>query len=285
MSSDRTAARVPNSVLRAALIGVGLAATWFAASAILDAPHANAAEMAPTSASMGLVGGLTDGLLDTVDSTLGTVADTVDSGLVSAVIAPVSETVDTVVVEVVAPLPVVGEPVTQLTGTAPATAVLTPIGSTLDSVLGAAGQAVDSAGGVIGGLQDQPLPLGPSVGTAPTTTPLLAILIPTDAGALQIASNSTETTTEAAGSAAGTADLGARSVVFAPAEPGTPRSPLDPSDNGTAVPTNSSAGNGAAAAATLGDRFTLVPASGLGTPADDTQTPISATYDTDTSPD
>ena len=103
MSSDRTAAHVPTSVLRAALIGVGLAATWFAASAILDAPAANAAEMAPTTASTGLVGGLTDGLLDTVDSTLGSVADIADSGTVSAVIAPVSETVDTVVVEVVAP--------------------------------------------------------------------------------------------------------------------------------------------------------------------------------------
>ncbi|MFD1714592.1 hypothetical protein ACFSBZ_08945 [Amnibacterium flavum] len=297
--SDRSEAREFSSVLRAVLLGAGLAATWFAASALLDSPAAHAAEPTGATAPAGLLSS-TDGLLDGVDGALDSVGgvvdealtavgSTVDSDLASSVVTPVAETVDTVVVDVVAPLPVVGQPVVDATGTAPVTTILAPVASTIDSALGATGEAVGDAGGVVDGLLDVDLPstVTPIVGSH---GPVVGIsLLAASAGVpnTDVAALPTRTpfTAPAASAAlvAVEAALPASPAVPAPA-PGGPRGPLDVPTDGTTNPSSSGSGF-AAPAATLGDRYTSASASAVTGFADSAWALVSATYDTDTSPD
>ena len=290
---DRIERRGLPMPLRAALIGVGLAATWFTISTALDAPSAQAAETTGGSATSSLVS-LADDALSQIDPIVGSTFDSsVDSSLdavtslagsspVAAVTAPIAQAADAAVQAVVAPLPVVGQPIIDTTGPAPVGTVLTPIASTIDSVLGVTGGAVGDAGGVADGLLTPVLHLntsatqdvaGPPIGFPSHATMLSlrsAASAPLETNATAVSAN------EASGAA----------LNASPAGPASPRGPMDvPGAESTTTSSSSSNTYPAGSAATLGDGFALAPVAHRTNFADGAAAPISATYDTDTSPD
>lgn len=286
MSNDTTRVRMP-SALRAVLIGAGLATIWLCAGAALDSPTASAAEVMPSQQSS------PNGLLGVVDEVVGGVEEItsatgqlLQSDLASTIVEPVAGATDTIVVETVGAVPLVGDDLTAVTGASATGAVLTPVSTVIDAVLGVTGEVTGDAGGVVGDLLDVPrlpqLDLTPDVSVGPVLQPLVAASAATavavEPAVIEPGLRSTQRGDDAV-AAPVIANSSIGSVAPAtPAAPGTP--PASPS--------------GAVAGSTIffalvgdfGDALSTAALRGGALSAlDDSTLPTSATYDTDSSPD